>query len=125
MMHGLPLCWLPSILNKRSKLRRALDGSMLAHDEKHVFSRELEVPAGGGVGTARALARAYSEFANRGERLELRERTLWELEAPATAPKRGFYDEVLKVETRFSLGFMKGSPGFPLGGFGSYGAPGA
>jgi len=47
-------------------------------DEQHIYARNLEVPSGGGVGTARAIAHAYSVFATRGKELGLRlERTGW------------------------------------------------
>ena len=47
-----------------------------------IYVRNLEVPSGGGVGTARAMARAYSAFASGGE-LGLWSETLRLLAAPA------------------------------------------
>ena len=44
---------------------------------------------------------------------------------PAIPAARGFYDECLKGEVRFSLGFMKPSPAWPFGGKRSFGSPGA
>src|SRR6185503_16034734 len=82
-------------------------------------------PAGGGVGTARAIARAYSVFATGGKELGLRRETLQELTAPAVPPTRGFYDECLKADAEFSLGFMKPNRGFLFGSPASFGAPGA
>ena len=41
-------------------------GSALPHDEQRVYARNFEVPSGGGVGTARAIARAYSAFVTGG-----------------------------------------------------------
>jgi hypothetical protein len=38
-------------------------GTAICQDEQHIYSRNLEVPSGGGVGTARAIAHAYSAFA--------------------------------------------------------------
>ena len=100
-------------------------GSELAHDEQRIYSRNLEIPAGGGVGTARAIAHAYSVFATGGKELGLRPETLQELTAPAIPATHGFYDECMKGEAQFSLGFMKSNPGFPFGNPGSFGAPGA
>lgn len=125
MMMGLPVVWIPEVLNRHSNLRRSLEGSMLAHDDEHVYMRNLEIPAGGGVGTARAIARAYSVFATGGKELGLREETLQELIAPAIPPTHGFYDEVMKGEVQFSLGFMKSCPLLSFGRPGSFGAPGA
>jgi len=41
-------------------------GFAIAHDEQRVYARNLEVPSGGAVGTARAIARAYGVFATGG-----------------------------------------------------------
>lgn len=114
-----------SALKPRSPIRRALAGSLLPLDEEHVYARNLEIPAGGGVGTARAIAHAYSVFATGGKELGLREETLRQLMAPPVAPLLGFHDEVLKLETRFSLGFAKPDPDDPFGPPSSFGHPGS
>lgn len=128
MLFGFPLRTTLAVLNHRSNLYRALmvnPGSALARDEQRVYTRDLEVPSGGGVGTARAIAQAYSVFANGGRELGLREETLHELAAPAIPAAHGFYDECLMGEVEFSLGFMKTCPNWPFGYPGSFGAPGA
>lgn len=125
MLFGFPIRLTPSVWNPRSNIRRALMGSEFPHDEQHIYARNLEVPAGGGVGTARALARAYSVFATGGRELGLRSETLQQLSAPAIPAAHGFYDECMKAEVEFSLGFMKTNAGFPFGHPGSFGAPGA
>ncbi len=77
-------------------------------DEQRVYARNLEVPSGGGVSTARGIAHAYGVFANGGRELGLRQETLDLLAAPAIPPARGFYDECMKADgIQFSLGFMK------------------
>jgi len=125
MLFGFPIRLLPSIWNPRSNIRRALEGSQLAHDAERIYPRNLEIPAGGGVGTARAIARAYSVFATGGKELGIRTETLAELEAPAIPATHGFYDECMKAEVEFSLGFMKTNPSFSFGNPGSFGMPGA
>jgi len=125
MAFGFPVKWLPSLVNPHSKIRRALDGSVLAHDEPHVYARNLEIPAGGGVGTARSIARAYSVFATGGKELNLLPETLKELAAPAVPPTHGFYDQVLQGEVEFSLGFMKSGGLLSFGSPKAFGAPGA
>ena len=125
MLFGFPIRMTPSVWNHRSNIRRALMGSEFPHDEKRIYSRNLEIPAGGGVGTARAIARAYSVFATGGKELGLREETLQELIAPAVPATHGFYDECLKGEAQFSLGFMKSDLGLQFGGPGSFGHAGA
>ena len=115
MLHGFPLRLALDAMNRRSKISRALRGSELPHDEQHVYARNLEVPSGGAVGTARAIAHAYSVFATGGRELGLRPETLELLAAPAVPPARGFYDECMKADgMQFSLGFMKSTPGLAL-----------
>ncbi|HMK73216.1 MAG TPA: serine hydrolase domain-containing protein [Myxococcaceae bacterium] len=99
-----------SFLNPGSRVRRALRGSELPLQTERIFARDLEIPAGGGVGTARAMAHAYGVFATGGKEIGLREETLRQLMAPARPPRRGFRDACLKVEVQFSLGFMKPGP---------------
>jgi CubicO group peptidase (beta-lactamase class C family) len=125
MMFGFPFWMTFAVWNPRSKIRRALLGSELAHDQRCIYPRNLEIPAGGGVGTARALARAYSVFATGGKELGLRPETLQELIAPAVPATHGFYDECIKGDVAFSLGFMKPSRGFPFVSPSSFGMPGA
>lgn len=124
LITGFPVRFLFDVFNPRSKISRALQGSELPHDEHRIYARNLEVPSGGAVGTARAIARAYSAFAASGE-LGLSQATLDVLAAPATPSASGFYDECLRGEARFSLGFMKPSQTVPLGSPSSFGAPGA
>ena len=113
-------------MNRRSKISRALAGSDLPHDEAQIYARNLEIPSGGAVGTARAIARAYSVFATGGHELELRQQTLDLLAAPAIPPARGFYDECMKNDgVQFSLGFMKPGSIWQFGSARSFGAPGA
>lgn len=111
--------------NPRSRIRRALDGSMLVLDPERIYARNLEIPSGGGVASAAGIARAYSVFATGGHELEIRQETLQNLMEPAIPPRNGFHDECLKVEVEFSLGFMKPSPSNPFGHPSSFGAPGS
>ncbi len=117
-----------AFLNPRSLTHRAFwtnPGLAIPFDRKTVYARNLEVPSIGGVGTARAIARAYSIFATGGQELGLRQQTLEALMAPATPPQRGFFDECLRREWRLSLGFAKPDPGFPFGSPSTFGTPGS
>ena len=125
MVLGFPLRFTIEVMNPRSKIVRALRGSEFPHDEQRVYARSFEVPAGGAVGTARSIAHAYGVFATGGHELRLRPNTLALLAAPAVAPARGFYDECLKGEVQFSLGFMKPSRLWPFGSASSFGSPGS
>ena len=128
MIRHFPLRLMLDGMNHRSNLYRALvknPGFAIAHDDRRVYARNLEVPSGGAVGTARAIAQAYSVFATGGHELGLRSGTLDLLAAPAIPPARGFHDECLKAELQFSLGFMKTSPVWRFGGARSFGSPGS
>ena len=126
VLRGFPLRLALDTMNPRSKIVRALRGSELPHDEQRVYARNFEVPSGGAVGTARAIAHAYSVFATGGRELGLRQETLDLLAAPAIPPTRGFYDECMKGHgAQFSLGFMKPTPELPFGSASSFGSPGA
>jgi len=128
MLFGFPLRFTLEAMNRRSNIYRALEinpGVAVYFDAQRIYARNLEVPSGNAVGTARAIAHAYSVFATGGRELGLRTETLDLLAAPAIPPRRGFYDECLKGEVQFSLGFMKSSPTWPFGGPRSFGSPGS
>jgi CubicO group peptidase (beta-lactamase class C family) len=107
MLRGFGPRLMVEVINRQSNINRALRGSELPHDEARIYARNLEVPAGGAVGTARAIAHAYSVFATGGRELGLRQETLDLLAA------------------QFSLGFMKPSAVVPFGSPSAFGSPGA
>jgi CubicO group peptidase (beta-lactamase class C family) len=110
------------MISPRSLLRRSFVG--LSADPNDRSYLEVEVPAGNGVGTARAIARAYSAFAEGGSELSITPDTL----ARVTAPPQVEHprDEVLGIPSYFSLGFLRPGPDFPFGSSPrAFGAPGA
>jgi CubicO group peptidase (beta-lactamase class C family) len=112
------------IANPRSRINRSLWGD-LPEDKEHVYPRNVEVPSGGGIGTASGIAKAYGVFATGGKELGLREETLRLLMAPAVPPTCGFHDEVLRLDgMQMSLGFMKPSPENPFAHPSSFGMVG-
>ena len=129
MLFGFPLRFTLEAMNRRSNIYRALEinpGVAVYFDPQRVYARNLEVPSGNAIGTARAIAHAYSVFATGGRELGLRTDTLDLLAAPAIPPMRGFYDECLKGEgVQFSLGFMKPSSVWLFGSPASFGSPGS
>jgi CubicO group peptidase (beta-lactamase class C family) len=126
MLRGFGPRFMLEAMNRRSNISLALRGSDFPHDDARVYARNFEVPSGGAIGTARAIAHAYSVFATGGHELGLRQETLDLLAAPAIPPMRGFYDECMKVDgVQFSLGFMKSSAVWPFGSARSFGSPGA
>jgi CubicO group peptidase (beta-lactamase class C family) len=125
MLLGMPWRVALASVNPRSNIRRALLGSELAVDADRIYARNLEIPSGGAVGTARAIAHAYSVFATGGRELGLRAETLAALHGPAIPAQHGFFDECMKGEVEHSLGFMKPNRAWPFGSPAAFGAPGA
>jgi CubicO group peptidase (beta-lactamase class C family) len=125
---SMPLRFLVDSVWPRSVLHRSLvanPGTGFYTDPEHVIVRELEVPSGGAVATARAIATAYGAFAAPGGPLGLSAETVAALAAPATSARRGFYDECFRAPAKFSLGFMKPSELIGFGSEAAFGAPGA
>lgn len=128
MLRGFPPRLTLDAFNHRSNIYRALvvnPGTGVYLDPLHVYARELEVPSGNAVGTARGIAHAYGVFAANGHELGLSRETLDLLAAPAIPPAHGFHDQCLHADVQFSLGFMKPSASVPFGGPRSFGSPGA
>lgn len=105
-----------------SLLYRSLLFTDVDWNDRH--NLETEVPAGNGVGTARALARVYAALASGGEALGLGPATL---EAVTAWPgQRMGRDVVIGEPTLFSLGFLRPLPGAEFGtSRRAFGAPGA
>jgi CubicO group peptidase (beta-lactamase class C family) len=105
-----------------SLLRRSFMG-LIADPTDRAFL-EVELPAGNGVGTARAMARAYSAFAAGGGELGLTPDVLDRITAlPVMAGAR---DVVLGIPSYYSLGFLRPGPGSAFGSSPrAFGAPGA
>ena len=105
-----------------SLLRKSFSGlNVDANDRDYL---EIEIPAGNGVGTARAIARAYSACAEGGRELGISAATMARLTAP---PKSAMArDEVLGIPSYFSLGFARPGPETTFGSTPrAFGAPGA
>ena len=103
-----------AMLNRRSVTFKTFANPRLRNfaDLDRGEYRRLEFPAGGAVGTARDIARAYSAFSGSRLPLGLTRDTIEQLTRYPAPPPRGWFDEVLKVDTAFSLGFAR-----PLGNF--------
>jgi len=105
-----------------SLLRRSFVGLSVDPNDRGYL--DVEVPAGNGVGTARAIARAYSCFAQGGSEIGITPTT----SARLTAPPRmaGSKDVVIGLPTYFSLGFLRPGPNVDFGSTErAFGAPGA
>lgn len=113
-------------LNPRSHIFRSVVSGppWLPMHRQRIYARDLEVPSALGVGTARAIAKAYGVFATGGRELGVTPSTLAELAAPAVPPRNGIRDAYLDGEIPHSLGFMKSSTAWSFGGPAAYGTAG-
>jgi CubicO group peptidase (beta-lactamase class C family) len=98
-------------------------------DAMRDFNREevrtVEIPAANGIGTARAVARAYGCAATGGRELGLTADTLDALTRAAVTPTGGTRDKVLHVDSVFSLGYCKPVSHFCFGSSDkAFGTPG-
>ncbi len=119
MLHpsGLPRRMLAAFLWPSSLTSRVFMNPRLrsAGDLDAPAYRALEIPAGGGVGQVRSVAKAYGALAAGGGELGLTPSTFTELTAPPRPPTAGRRDLVLMVEASFSLGFSRPSGLFRFG----------
>jgi len=105
-----------------SLLRRSFMGLGVDPNDRRYLA--VEVPAGNGVGTARAIALAYSAFAEGGAELGITPATFARVTAPPAITGRT--DVVLGVPSYFSLGFLRPGPDAPFGSSPrAFGGPGA
>ncbi len=102
------------------RLRRSFVGATFDWGDRRSY--EVELPAGNGVGTARAIARAYSAFAEGGGDLGLTAETFERLTQPVVPADP--VDVVIGMPSCFSLGFLRPGPGDTLAPR-CFGAPGA
>ncbi len=120
-----PIATTMKMIQPGSLLRRSFLGTDLDMNDRR--SLEVEVPAGNGVGTARAIARAYSAFAEGGAEIGVGPETLARLTEPPRVENPR--DVVLGVPSWFSLGFLRPGPEVSFGSsercFGSPGAGGS
>src|SRR3954449_2578586 len=77
--------------------------------------RAVEIPAGGGIGQVRSLARAYADLAAGGPGIGLSAETFAELTAPPRLPSGPQRDLVLWVPAAYSLGFIRPTGKFLFG----------
>ena len=116
------------MLNPRSLTFRTFANPRLRRpsDLDRAEYRQVEFPAGGALGSARDVARAYAAFVAAPPELGLGQETLDEITRFPEPPRHGWHDEVLKVDTAFSLGFARPLAQFQFGtSERSFGHPGA
>jgi CubicO group peptidase (beta-lactamase class C family) len=122
-LRNTPAALIGKVLLPGSLLRRSLTTPSDA-DFNDRRCLEVELPAGNGVGTARAIARAYSAFARGGTEVQLSPETFARLTAPPNPALRE--DQVLGIPAYYSLGFLRPGPEVAFGSSPrAFGTPGA
>ncbi|HET8579625.1 MAG TPA: serine hydrolase domain-containing protein [Nitrospiraceae bacterium] len=117
-----------AFMNPGSLTSRVLNSPLMVQgaDFANPACRGVEFAAHGGIGQARAIARAYSALAVGGGELGITPKTMAALKAPAVAPTGGERDLVLGMELKHSLGFGKPTANLKFGSSDSaFGWPGA
>lgn len=128
-LNKLPFGFVKNFLNPKSLTARSFTNPAILGKTGNYNMPELqriEIAAANGIGNARSVAKAYSEFATGGKVLGLKQETLDALEQTAAAPTDGLMDQVMHLESAFSLGYLKPFPQFQFGTSSrAYGTPGA
>lgn len=120
-VHEMPPAFVAAFLNPRSLTAKsfgnpAVLGVIDNYNRDDVLA--LEIPAASGTGRVTSVAHLYGELATGGSALGLTPATMDELMAPADEPRLGTRDEVLRVDTAFSLGYIRPFPRFRFGASG-------
>jgi CubicO group peptidase (beta-lactamase class C family) len=125
-LRALPPRMVLAYMNPRSLTARTMANPRLTSPavfDSDVY-RHLEIPAGVGYGSARAIATIYGDLATGGKRLGLRSDTYRAIAASPVPPDGGWYDLVLHTPTSYGLGWWRPFPGFSFGSPSAFGTPG-
>ncbi|BCJ49958.1 esterase [Actinoplanes sp. NBRC 14428] len=117
-LNAMPPSFVRAFFNPRSLSARAFRNPRVLGEPDNINRPDVqaaEIPAVNGIGLVRSVAKLYGDAATGGAGLGLTAATLDELRNPAEPPSRGLTDEVLRVPTRFSLGYVKPFPAFRFG----------
>lgn len=128
-LHQMPPQTVAGFLNPRSPTSRAFANPKVLLDlsgYNRIDVLRLELPAANGTGEPRAVAKAYGAVATGGAELGITRQTLEALEQPARPPSGGLRDVVMRIDSLFSLGYVKPFPKFRFGTAAgrAYGTPG-
>ncbi len=123
--HQMPKGLLLAMLNPRSATARAFANpkeiAVNLSEVNRLDVLRLEFPSMNGVGEARAIAKVYGSLATGGAELSITNNTLDELQADVAASR----DEIFRLDSAFTMGFMKPFPILPFGSSGrAYGHTG-
>jgi len=124
-INNMPKATRKEVMDRKSYLNKGFTTpqGFNPNDKK---SQQIELPSGNGIGTARALAKIYHEFAMGAPNLQFDKNTFYELTAAANLPPAGPMDEVMAVPTYYRVGMLKPGPKITFGSSQkAFGTPGA
>ncbi len=129
-LNAMPWRFVAGYLNPRSVTNRSFANPKVLSvldNYNRPDVRRLELPAANGTGQVRSIAMAYGDAATGGQKLGLNAPTLEALIRPAAPPSGGLRDVVLRLDSVFSLGYVKPFPKFRFGASEgqAFGTPGA
>jgi CubicO group peptidase (beta-lactamase class C family) len=117
-LHEMPPRFVAGFLNPRGVTARAFANPKILQvlsNYNRMDVLRLELPAANGTGEVRGIAKAYGSVATGGAVLGLSPATLDALVQPARPPSGGGRDVVLRLDSSFSLGYVKPFPRFRFG----------
>jgi CubicO group peptidase (beta-lactamase class C family) len=121
-LRSTPISTVMRVIWPWSLLRKSMLFADLDPNDRR--SLDIEIPAGNGVGTARAIARAYSAFAEGGAELGITPATLASLTAVHDVQRP--MDAVMGIPSWMSLGYVRPGPQLAFGSSErAFGTPGA
>ncbi|MFW9988994.1 MAG: serine hydrolase domain-containing protein [Candidatus Odinarchaeota archaeon] len=113
-----PKPFVKAFMKKGTITNRTFSNPKVLQTAKNYNTRELrkiELPAANGIVQVREVAKLYSIFASGGKELNIKTETMNALMEPAAVPDLGSLDQVLQINLRYSLGFLKPSVDFHFG----------
>lgn len=117
-LNAMPARFVLAMVNPRSLTARSFGNPRILGTPENFNLRHVqaaEVPAANGIGQVRSIAKLYGDAATGGAALKLIASTLDALTGAGAPPSHGLFDQVLRLDTRYSMGYMKPFPAFRFG----------
>lgn len=114
----IPSVFVKAMMKKGSIAKRSFGNPQILGTPENYNRRDLrsiELPAANGIAQVRDIAKLYGIFATGGAELGIKPETLVEIMRSAEDPSEGRHDQVLQLNSRFSLGFLKPFPELQFG----------
>jgi len=105
-INKLPAGMRKVILNVNSPFMKSVT-LIKGYDPNDRATWRVEQPSGNGIGTARSAGCLYSILARGGKELKLKVATMKHLTALPQIPMEGYLNQVINIEIRYGMGFMK------------------